>query len=233
MKNKKIDQAKDKQNNIFFETSSFLEAIASPVRLKIIHLLTQSPHSVEQLAIKLDQSVANTSMHLNKMQRENILKIQQVAQKRIYSIAFHEMKDFWEQIQNHCQIHKPETKLSTAEIYGDDLSWDKNVEETAKLIRSKKIIVLDVRPEDESLHSNESSSYKKYILSLPFSELKKRKKEIPQKKPILVICRGRLCALAHESTFQLRKMGFDAYQLSSSWFSLSKLLVTDNNILKF
>ena len=78
--NKTIEKAKDRQEYLFSEMSALLNGLASPVRLKIIHFLTQAPHSVEQLAQKLGQSIANTSMHLKKMQRENILKTENLGQ---------------------------------------------------------------------------------------------------------------------------------------------------------
>ena len=90
---KTIEKAKERQDYLFNEMASLMDALASPVRLKIIHFLTQAPHSVEQLSLKLGQTVANTSMHLKKMQREGILKIETMAQKRIYSLAQGEMRD--------------------------------------------------------------------------------------------------------------------------------------------
>ena len=114
--NKTIEKAKQRQDYLFEEMSSLLEALASPVRLKIIHFLSQAPHSVEQLSLKLGQSMANTSMHLNKMQRENILKTETLGQKRIYSLAQVEMKELWEQIQNFALVHNPTNVIDSSDL---------------------------------------------------------------------------------------------------------------------
>ncbi len=163
---KTIEKAKEKQEYLFKEMSSLLEALASPVRLKIIHFLSQAPHSVEQLSIKLGQSVANTSMHLKKMQRENILKTETLKQKRIYSLAQIEMKDFWEQIQNFAIIHNVANVLSSKEIYNEELKWHRDLGETIKMIKSRKITLLDVRPDDEV--DELDSTYKKFVIHIPF-----------------------------------------------------------------
>jgi rhodanese-related sulfurtransferase/biotin operon repressor len=220
--NKTIEKAKDRQEYLFSEMSALLNGLASPVRLKIIHFLTQAPHSVEQLAQKLGQSIANTSMHLKKMQRENILKTENLGQKRIYSLAQVEMKEFWEQIQQFALKHNELNIISSKNIYHEELDWDKNVQDTLKMIKAKKVIVLDVRPNDEVESKNEI--YEKFVLHIPFGELKKRSGELPKTKIILVVCRGRLCVMSNESAFVLRKLGFEAFKLNSSWFQLSQML---------
>jgi DNA-binding transcriptional ArsR family regulator len=218
-----FDKAKERQDYLFSEMASLLDALASPVRLKILHFLTQAPHSVEQLSKKLGQSVANTSMHLKKMQRENVLKIQTLGQKRIYSLAQDEMKEFWEQIQRFALIHDSENIISSSEIYHEELIWPKDITETIGLIKARKLNLVDVRPDDEL--NEVGPIYKKYVTHMPFEKLKKMKGFLPTARPILIICRGRLCVMSNESTFLLRKIGFDAYQLNLSWYQLSKYLL--------
>ena len=221
--NKTIEMAKERQEYLFKEMSSLLEALASPVRLKIIHFLSQAPHSVEQLSVKLGQSIANTSMHLKKMQRENILRTETLGQKRIYSLAQVEMKEFWEQIQSFALIHDATNVISSSDIYNEELSWSKDQEETIRMIKARKLTLLDVRPDDEI--DEVDSTYKKYVLHIPFENLKRLKDTLPTSRPILVICRGRLCVVSNESTFQLRKLGFHAYKFEHSWYQLSKKLI--------
>ena len=217
---KTFEKAKERQQFLFEELAAQLEALASPVRLKILHFLTQAPHSVEQLASKIDQSVANTSMHLKKMQREGLLKNETLAQKRIYSIAHPSLLGFWEEIQNLSNAHHPENIIHSKDFYDEELEFPKNDEEIVKLIKARKLTLLDVRPEDE-LHEADSI-YKKYVLHIPSSELKKQKDIIPTSRPIIVICRGRMCVMSHEVTSQLRKLGYEAYRINKSWFQLSQ-----------
>jgi rhodanese-related sulfurtransferase len=219
---KAFEKAKERQSFLFNELAAQLNALASPVRLKILHFLTQGPHSVEQLSSKIDQSVANTSMHLKKMQREGLLKNETLAQKRIYSIAHPSLKTFWEEIQNLSLAHNPENIINSKDFYEESLEYPKSNEELLHLIKSRKLTLLDVRPEDE-VHDIDLI-YKKYVLHIPFSELKKQKHLLPTSRPVIVICRGRMCVMSHEVTSQLRKLGFDAYRINKSWFQLSNEL---------
>ncbi len=219
---KSFQEAKEKQEELFVEIANLLGALASPVRLKIFHFLTQAPHSVEQLASKLGQTVANTSMHLKKLQREKLLKVESDAQKRIYSLTRPEMKDFWEQILEFAAIHDPENTLNSAQIYGEDLDWHQSLEETAQLILARKVTLIDVRPQDE-LNAKEDH-YQKYVTSIPFDAIKEHIEDIPKNRPVLIICRGRLCIMANEITSLLRKKNLNAFRLKYSWHQLSSLL---------
>jgi DNA-binding transcriptional ArsR family regulator/rhodanese-related sulfurtransferase len=220
---KTMELARQQQDHIFNELAKLMGALGSPVRLKIFHFLTQAPHSVEQLADKLNQSIANTSMHLKKLQREGLLKAETMAQKRVYSLAHTEMKNFWEQILAFSLIQNPENDFATESIYGEELNWDKSLEETIKLITAKKVVLLDVRPLDEI--DSEDILYHRYVLSIPASELKQRQKEILGAKPILVMCRGRLCVLASEVTANLRDTRKNVYRLPFSWHQLATKLL--------
>lgn len=220
---KTMELARQQQDHIFNELAKLIGALGSPVRLKIFHFLTQAPHSVEQLADKLNQSIANTSMHLKKLQREGLLKSETMAQKRVYSLAQPEMKEFWEQILAFALIQNPENDFATKPIYGEELNWDKSLEETVKLIAGNKVVLLDVRPLDET--ESEDILYRKYVLSIPASELKNRQHELSGAKPVLVMCRGRLCVLASEVTAKLRDKRKNVYRLPYSWHQLATKLL--------
>lgn len=215
---KTLTKIKENQDNLFTEVSTLLESMASPVRLKIIHFLTQAPHSVEQIAQKLNQTVANTSMHLNKMQREHILKTEKKGQRRVYSLAHDEMKDFWEEIQKFAIIHRPDILIETEKIYKEKIDWDEEFTKTIQLIKNNKVMLLDVRPLDEVSQIEEL--YKKYVTHIPYSELHLRHGEISKKKPVLILCRGRFCGISGESTFLLKKIGLDAHKLNMSWHQI-------------
>jgi DNA-binding transcriptional ArsR family regulator len=219
---KTLEKAKNEQEHLFNELAKLMGALGSPVRLKIFHFLTQAPHSVEQLSEKLGQSIANTSMHLKKLQRENLLKSRSEGQKRIYSLAQAKMRDFWEHILAFSLEHNPQHDFQTEYIYGENLNWTKSLDQTIQLIINKKVVVMDVRPLDEI--DSEDILYKKWILNIPFSEIIKRVDEIPNKKPLLILCRGRLCIMASEVTASLRHNRNDVYRLPFSWHQLASKL---------
>lgn len=211
-----FQELKAKQNDIFEELSRLLLSLSSPVRLKIVHLLTQSPQSVETIAEKLNQTTANTSMHLRKMFQEGVVRVTTNKQQRIYSLAHPALLSFWENLQDFAQEQNPSLKLESQDIYGEDFSWDKSPAETRKLIKENKVILLDVRPDDEV--SQEESD----AIHLSHAALKDGSIKLPKSKDVLVFCRGRFCALAVDAVATLRKKGYKAYRLEESWYQLEK-----------
>ncbi len=204
----KLKVLKERQEDIFVSLATLLGAMASPVRIRLIHFLSQAPLTVEVMASKVDESVANTSMHLRKMLNEGLVKVETLGQKRLYSLS-PAVIGFWEHFQDFAQKIDPSLVLEIQDVYGD-INWGYSLAETKKMLRSKEIILLDVRPKDEVSSSED-------VLHIPQSDLKESFNKLSKKKKILVFCRGRLCALSAFSVNYLRENGYKAYRLDVSW----------------
>lgn len=216
--NNKLKLLKERQEDIFGSLASLLGAMASPVRIRLIHFLSQAPLTVEVMASKVDESIANTSMHLRKMLKEGLVKVENLGQKRLYSLS-PAVFDFWEHFQDFAQKLDASFKLDTREIYGE-MNWGISLDETKKLIRSGEVILLDVRPLDEVIISDDSD----LVLHIPQTELKTNLKKLSKKKNILVFCRGRLCALSAFTVNYLRENGYKAYRLDASWKVIKEVI---------
>lgn len=216
--NKKLLTLKKRQDEIFSAMAGILGGISAPVRIKLIHFLSQSPLTVEVLAQKADQSVANTSMHLRKMLNEKIVNVQVDGQKRIYSLHPAALK-FWESCQDFVQQIDPTLQMNLSEN-SSGINWDKDLKTTLDLAKRKEITLIDVRPEDEAGEKIEELN----ILHIPYNHLAKNAGRIPKRKPVLVICRGRFCGLSVQAVLDLRENGFKAFRLNDSWFSIKQIL---------
>ncbi len=215
--NTKLLQTKEHQDDVFEGISSLITGLASPVRIKLIHFLSQSPLSVEVLSDKIGQSVANTSMHLRKMYAANLVEVSVVGQRRLYNLQPAVFK-FWENAQDLLQALHPELNLQTNKTYGE-IDWEQQ-NEFLKLLKDESAILVDVRPEDES--KNSPFSHLSFYQQISASDLLKT--QFPKSKILFIFCRGRFCALSADSVFQLRKKGFKAYRLPYSWFELQNIL---------
>jgi len=218
--NKKLQLFKDKQDHIFTRASGILGIFAAPVRMKLIHFLTQAPLTVEVISQKIDESIANTSMHLRKMLNENLVKVGTVGQKRLYSLH-PSVFNFWEKSQDFIQSIDPSLGFIESDDKEEELNWKHSIDETIKLLNQKQVIFLDVRPEDESNHSHKDN---KNIICIPSTDLNKKLELLPKKKKMLVICRGRMCALSVYTVNYLRENNFNAFRFDQSWFAIEQSL---------
>lgn len=215
----KLKVLKLRQEDIFASMASLLGAMAAPVRIRLIHFLSQAPLTVEVMADKVDQSVANTSMHLRKMLSEGLVSVESLGQKRLYTLA-PEVQSFWENFQDFAQKLDPTLVLEASDLYGD-INWKMAWNETKKLVKDGEVVLLDVRPADELVESESTD----YVIHIPQAELKANLKKLAKKKSILVFCRGRLCALSAFSVNYLRENGFKAHRLDISWNSIKSDLL--------
>lgn len=213
----KLLKLKERQNETFSAIAQVLTGVGAPVRISLLHFLSQGPLTVETLSKKIDQSIANTSMHLRKMLALQIVSVSVQGKMRLYSLHPAALP-FWEACQDFVQAVDPELKLNTDDVY-KNIDWIKSLKETLPLVKKKSVILLDVRPTEEvSELIDELNS-----VHIPASDIKKNMSKLNKKKPILVFCRGRLCALSAFAVNELRRQGFDAYRLNESWYSLKNL----------
>lgn len=213
-----LQSLKAEQDAVFMKMAQVMAIMGAPVRLKLLHFLSQSPLSVEVLAQKIQQSVANTSMHLRKMLAEDIVTVEGRGQRRLY--ALHPaLQGFWESSQDFIQQVHPELRIARGR---EELSWTLPLAETLSEIADGRAIALDVRPADEVVPS-ELSEHDGFV-HIPHAELEAKSAQLPRDKKILVFCRGRFCALSTFVVNTLRQKGFDAYRLPHSWFEISTLV---------
>jgi len=215
---RKLLKLKERQNETFSAIAQILSGVGAPVRIRLIHFLSQGPLTVETLSKKIDQSVANTSMHLRKMLALNIVSVSVKGKMRLYSLhsaAF----AFWEACQDFVQAVDPALKLDTDDVY-ESIDWNKNLKETISLAKKKSITLLDARPTEEVSEGIEGLN----VVHISSADIKKNVSKLNKKKPVLVFCRGRLCVLPAFVVNELRQLGFDAYRLNGSWFSLKNLI---------
>ena len=63
------------------------KALASPVRLEVLDVLSQGPRTVESLSREIGQSIANTSQHLQVLHSARLIEAERNGVFITYSIA--------------------------------------------------------------------------------------------------------------------------------------------------
>src|ERR1700736_337544 len=77
-----------RQKDALFEAIALMgKAFASPVRLELLDLLAQAPHTVEELARASDQSTANASQHLQALHAAGMVTRERDGTRVRYALA--------------------------------------------------------------------------------------------------------------------------------------------------
>jgi rhodanese-related sulfurtransferase/DNA-binding transcriptional ArsR family regulator len=186
------------------------KALSNGRRAEIIDVLTNGERSVDALAAEVQQSVANTSQHLQVLKHAGLVTTRRDGTFIYYRLASLEVVGFWRALQGIARESRADIEQLVHEYLGEDDVEELTKKELWQRLKSKdKLVVLDVRPYEEY-----EAGHIPGAVSIPLPELKKRIKELPRSKQIVAYCRGPLCALAPEATRYLKSKGYKVKRLT-------------------
>jgi rhodanese-related sulfurtransferase/predicted transcriptional regulator len=193
------------------------KALSSPARLEILELLAQAPRTVEVLASEIDQSVANTSHHLQALKRAQLVAAERDGLHVIYSLAGGDVAKLLVQLQAVAAQHMAGLEKLTREFFDDPEGLEAVDRETLlERIRANDVVLIDVRPEREFAEEHLPGA-----LSVPLGLLESRLEQLPKDRTIIAYCRGPFCTFSADAVRRLRELGFDAHRTDVSVHSLN------------
>jgi len=146
---------------------------------------------------------------------EGVVTVSRLGQKREYTLH-PALNHFWEHSQDFTFTLRPALSLNHDKDKSV-LAWQHGLKNTIAMLKERKAILLDIRPSDEQ---TTASGLPDFILRQAINPLRSLTHKLPNNRPILVLCRGRLCGQSWLGTKQLRSKGFQAYRVEWSWQQL-------------
>ena len=199
-------QAKDALFDGFAEVA---KALASGRRAEIVDLLAQGERSVEEIAVEIGQSTANTSHHLRTMARAGLLSTRRDGTRIVYRLASSRVADLWAALRDVAAEHVAGLeRLATAYLGDRDGIEAIDRAELARRLGRGDVLLLDVRPEAEYAAGHIAGAR-----SVPVGDLRRHLRALPQDREVVAYCRGPYCVYADEAVRHLRRRGFRARRL--------------------
>jgi rhodanese-related sulfurtransferase len=201
---------REAKDALFAELARAAKALANGRRAEIVDVLANGERSVEDLAEAVDQSVANTSQHLQILRAAGLVTARPLGTYVYYSLSGHEVFAFWRALQDFATSRLAQVD----ELARSYLGRAPNLEPLTKnqllerLDKDPEVVVLDVRPAQEF-----DAGHIPGAVSIPVEELKRRLNEIPERADVVAYCRGPYCAYAHEAVRLLERRGYSATRL--------------------
>lgn len=189
------------------------KALASPLRLVLLDLLSQSERSVEELAEEAGARVANTSAQLQVLRGAGLVASRKEGTRVWYRLAGGEVADLVGDLRAVAHAQLAEVERAARDYLGDlgDLE-PVNRAELARRLGDGNVVVLDVRPSLEHRAGHIPTA-----LSVPLEQLEARLSELPTDVDVVVYCRGRYCVYAPEAVRLLRARGYAASRLEDGF----------------
>jgi len=201
------------KNKVYSLLSQMIKAMANPHRLEIIDLLAQSHRTVEEIAAETEMSVANASQHLQVLKLSNLVEVKREGNFIRYRLADETIYKSWYNLREIGLDRVPEIEKLI-----NDYREKKNVLEAVSIsdlmqrMKTKKIILLDIRPIKEY-----NAGHLPDALSVPIENLPAVLKKLPKNKEYVAYCRGSLCVFADEAIQLMTKKGFNARRLEEGF----------------
>ena len=201
-----------REKDALFEAIALMgKAFASPRRLELLDLLAQAPRTVDELARASDQSMANTSQHLQALHAAGMVTRAREGTSVRYALAGDEVLSLWLGLRGASAARLAEVERAAREYLGDDVDAIGRDELVARL-RKGDIVLVDVRPAEEF-----AAGHIEGARSIPIEDLEKRLAELPAGREVVAYCRGPFCAYAHDAVRRLQAAGRTARRLEDGW----------------
>jgi rhodanese-related sulfurtransferase/DNA-binding transcriptional ArsR family regulator len=201
---------------IYEQIARIGKATASPGRLELLDLLSQSPRTVEALAAHLGQSAANTSHHLQVLRRAQLVDAEKSGLHVTYRLADPAVGDFFLRLRTLAESRLTEIEhVSRQYVEARGLMEAVERGELLRRVRAGEVTVIDVRPREEYV-----AGHLPRALSVPLADLRKRTRLLPKNRDVVAYCRGPYCVMALDAVALLRQRGFRAHRMEdgvSEW----------------
>jgi rhodanese-related sulfurtransferase len=201
------------KNALYDALASVAKALGSGRRAELVDVLAQGERSVEDLAGEIDQSIANTSQHLQQLLRSGLVRTRRDGTRIFYSLASERVTDLWLAVRDIAAAHVGELDRLASAYLGDrsDLQTISR-QDLRQRVRAGDVVVLDVRPDPEYRAGHIAGAR-----SLPLNDLKRRLRDLPRDVDIVAYCRGPYCVYADDAVRLLRRGGRRAARLEDGY----------------
>ncbi len=188
-------------------------ALGSGRRAELVDVLAQGERSVDDLAREIEQSIANTSRHLQVLAGAGLVTSRRAGTRVIYSLASERVQDLWATLRDVADLHVAGLGTLVDGYLGqrdgiDEIPRD----ELAARLGDDDLLVLDVRPEAEYRAAHIPSAE-----SLPPERLRERLAALPDDVDVVAYCRGAYCVYAVDAIRALAAEGRAARRLEEGF----------------
>jgi rhodanese-related sulfurtransferase len=194
---------------IYEQIARIGKATASPGRLELLDLLSQGPRTVEALARHTDQTVANTSHHLQVLRRARLVDARKAGLYVTYRLADPQVGEFLLHLRllAHARLADIE-RVSRQYLEARGAMEAVSNDELVRRVRAGETTLIDVRPREEYVAGHIPGA-----ISVPLTDLKKHLGRLPKGRDIVAYCRGPYCVMALDAVEVLRRKGFRAHRM--------------------
>lgn len=203
------DAHRDFKDRLYGQLARLGKALSNPHRLEILELLAQGERTVDSLATEMQQSLANTSQHLQALKHAALVEGRKDGLFVHYRLADPDVFELSKAIRSAAERRLADFERLVHEHFGDRIDAQPvTMDELLKLARSKRLVIVDTRPASEYAAGHIAGA-----VSAPVDGLHRRLKALTKGREYVAYCRGPYCVYADRAVEILRANGRRARRL--------------------
>lgn len=191
-------------------TARFCQALASPVRLHMLNLVSQGPWTVGRLAAELGESVASTSAHLKVLRAAHLVAVEKSGREVWCRLSDPEVIRLMARVNEAAQLVVPEFREAVRKAGADPaVAGEMDFGALRAETESGRLALVDLRPESEYEQGHLPGA-----ISLPYDSVGRADLEhLRQADRVIGYCRGPWCRRAKLGVQRLNERGIPAKRL--------------------
>lgn len=194
---------------LFDALASVAKALGNGRRAEIIDVLMQGERRVEDLAVEIGQSVANTSQHLQLLLRTGLVRTRRDGPRVYYSLTSDQVADLWRTLRRVAEGHVAHLDELASAYLGDRVGLETiSREQLVERLRIGDVVIVDVRPTAEY-----DAAHLPGAINVPPDELDRRLSGLTDDQQVVAYCRGPYCVYADDAVRALTGQGRSALRL--------------------
>ncbi|MFI6510347.1 ArsR/SmtB family transcription factor [Streptosporangium sp. NPDC050855] len=200
----------DNVTRVLADFARVAKAMANPVRLHLLDLLSQAERNVEDLAATASVPLGNTSAQLKVLRDAGLVQSRREGTRIFYRLAGEDVASLYASLRQVSRHRLPEDSEPTGAGHARSTPPEGAVtrEELLRRVRDDKTVLIDVRPALEY-----AAAHIPGAISIPLEELRARMDEVPVGHEFIVYCRSAHCLLSREALWLLKAHGRCARRL--------------------
>lgn len=201
------------KRQLFDGFASVARVLSSGRRAEIVDILAQGERPVDEISREIDQTIANTSQHLQQLLRAGLVKTRREGTRIYYSLSGPAVSRLWAAVREVAGEHLAELDELATSYLGDRSTLTTVTRaELRERIGDGDLIVIDVRPEPEFAAGHIAGA-----MSVTLKELETRLEQLPHDRLVVAYCRGPYCVFADNAVRTLNEHGIKAARLEEGY----------------
>ncbi|UYM04309.1 ArsR/SmtB family transcription factor [Solicola gregarius] len=176
-------------DEVYEQLARLGKALSNPIRIRLLDLLEQGEHTVEELASAATLPVKNTSAQLQQLRASQLVTTRRDGVRVHYRLADPSVSMFLHQFESFAEERLSGLRVELDRLHTYPGSMERvNVDDLHRRINDGTTILIDVRPAAEYARGHLPGA-----ISMPLSDLHRRIDELPEDADIVAYCEGPYC----------------------------------------